>query len=100
MIPKRTLIDKVLFQNILKNGMVLHTPFFIFRYIRQKTPQYAFVVPKNIAKSAVLRVKLRRLGYNTIKDLNLPPLAGVFFYKNTKNLDFKGDIMKIFDKTS
>lgn len=82
----------------MKKGVIIHSPFFIFRYLKQKTPQYAFVVPKNLTKSAILRVKLRRLGYNSIKDIDLPHCAGIFFYKNVKNLDFKGDILKTLDK--
>ena len=98
MLPKRKRLNKTLFEEIMKKGVIIHSPFFVFRYLKQKTPQFAFVVPKSVAKSAVLRNKLRRQGYNTIKDLNLPSCAGIFFYKNPKNLDFKGDILNIFKK--
>ncbi len=102
MLPKRKRINKALFQEIIKKGNVIHSPFFIFRYIKQKTAQYAFVAPKSVGKSAVLRGKLRRTGYNCIKTLNLPFCAGIFFYKKTatnqENAILKADILSILGK--
>lgn len=102
MLPKRKRLNKTLFQEIMKKGVIIHSPFFVFRGIKQKTPQYAFVAPKTLIKSAVYRNKLRRKGYNLLKTIDLPNCAGIFFYKKTaindKNLDFKGDILNILDK--
>ncbi len=86
----------------MNKGVIIHSPFFIFRYLKQKTPQYAFVAPKTFVKSGVLRNKLRRKGYNVLKTVDLPLCAGIFFYKKEglqdKNLDFKGDILNILKK--
>lgn len=65
----------------MKEGKVLNSSFFVFRYIKQNTPQYAFVAPKSIAKMATKRNKLRRRGYNIIRSLPIKSVAGIFFYK-------------------
>lgn len=102
MLPKRKRVNKELFQNVLQKGEVFHSSFFIFRYIRQKTPQYAFVVPKTVAKSAVLRNKLRRLGYNSLNLTQIPPLAAIFFYKKQAQKisqnQIKDDILSLLKK--
>ncbi len=102
MLPKNKRIGKVLFQEVLKTGRTISSPFFVFRYIPQKTPQYAFVVPKSVAKKAVDRNKLRRQGYNTLYSIILPLVVGIFFYKKTaktaENVDIKGDILTILNK--
>jgi len=81
MLPKKKRITKALFQTIMKNGKVIHSPLFLFRYIKHSTPAYAFVVPKTVAKGAVARNSLRRKGYGGLRAFPLKPIAGVFFYK-------------------
>ena len=81
MLPKKKRVTKEQFLTIIKQRGTLSAPLFLFRYIPQKTPQYAFVVPKNIAKSAVERNRMRRQGYNTLRHQPLKPCAGIFFYK-------------------
>lgn len=102
MLSKRKRLDKTLFNETMKKGVIIHGQFFVFRYLRQKTQKYAFIVPKNLAKSAVLRNKLRRKGYNILKTIDLPLGVGIFFYKKIaiphKNLDFKGDILNVLKK--
>lgn len=103
MISKEKRVNSVLFQNIMKNGRVIHSPFFIFRYIEQETPQYSFVVPKNISKKAIFRNSKRRIGYNILKNISILSGAGIFFYKKDGVLSetsiLKDDIIKILKKT-
>lgn len=53
----------------------------MFKYLKQKDPQYAFVAPKSIAKKAIIRNGLRRKGYGALRLQVLPGCAGVFIYK-------------------
>ena len=63
---------------------------------------YAFVAPKKIAKTATKRNSLRRKGYNIIRNYELRPLSGVFFYKkealSVDTQDLKQDIDIILSK--
>jgi ribonuclease P protein component len=101
MLPKKKRITKELFQEIMTQGRVISSPLFTFRYQKKNTPQYAFVVPKNKVKKAILRNALRRQGYNVLKSTNLPKVAGIFFFKNGKleaKLNLKADILNILSK--
>ncbi len=82
MLPKKKRVTKELFQKIIKNGRIISSLLFTFKYLPRKSPQYAFVVPKIITKSAVKRNKYRRIGYNTLNlQDRIPNYAGVFLYK-------------------
>ena len=102
MLPKKKRVTKDLFQTIIKSGRVINSPFFIFRYIKQNSQNYAFVAPKKVAKTAVERNKLRRKGYNALSLLVKIPTAGIFFYKKeAKSATFKetkDDISNILNK--
>lgn len=82
MLAKKKRITKDLFQIIMKTGRVIHSPLFTFRYIKEG-PKYAFAVPKNVAKKAVDRNRMRRQGYNALRTCGLKPITGIFFYKKT-----------------
>lgn len=81
MLPKKKRVTKEIFQTIMEKGNIIPGSFFVFRYIKQDQPQYAFVAPKKIAKGAVERNSLRRAGYNILRLYNLKTNAGIFFYK-------------------
>ena len=102
MLPKKKRMTKEIFQNVMKNGKAFHGSLFLFRYFSLNGPQYAFVVPKNIAKSAVVRNKFRRIGYNTLIKQDLRSLTGIFFYKKealkSKKEDIEKEIMLILSK--
>jgi len=90
MIPKKNRINKKLFDIVFKQGLTIHNPVFMFKFLK-KSPDnihhFSFVVPKSVAKSAVLRNKLKRIGYNFLQTQDLPNIIGIFFYKkNTNNL--------------
>ena len=65
----------------MKKGNMLSNSLFSLRYLKQVAPQYAFVVPKSMAKRAVTRNKLRRYGYNTLRTLKISSGLGIFIYK-------------------
>lgn len=102
MFSKKKRVTKELFQAIMKQGKILSGSLFVFRYIEQNNPQYAFVAPKSVAKQAVDRNRLRRLGFNGLKVLPINSCAGIFFYKKeAKTASFKeikDDIKSILDR--
>lgn len=96
MFPKKKRVTKNTFQTIIKKGGIASGSFFILHYLKKDTPEYAFVVPKKIAKTAVKRNSLRRKGYNILRLYNLKHFAGIFFYKkealNASFAEIKEDI--------
>lgn len=102
MLPKKKRVTKELFQEIIKQGGTLSTSLFTFRYIKQKAPQYAFIVPKSVAKQALKRNLLRRKGYSVLRQNTPKSGAGLFFYKkHTKKItidDIKTNIDIILSK--
>ncbi len=103
MLPKNKRVTKDTFQTIMEKGSILHGSFFMFRYIKDSIPSYAFIAPKKIAKRAVLRNSLRRKGYNILRFYNLKLGSGLFFYKkealNAHTLDIKNDIENILKRS-
>jgi ribonuclease P protein component len=95
MLSKKKRVDKETFQIILKRGKIISSPLFTFYFIQNKEPRYAFVAPKKIFKTAVKRNKIRRIGYNVLKNLSINSGLGVFIYKkeaihlNTKEIQEK-----------
>lgn len=81
MLPKKNRVTKELFQILMKEGKVLSGPFFLFRYIPSIEPHYAFVAPKSAARGAVLRNRLRRVGYTSLSSFPITSGSGIFFYK-------------------
>ncbi len=102
MLPKNKRVNKELFRLIIKQGKTISSSIFLFRYIPQNKPQYAFVAPKSIAKKAVDRNYLRRQGYNALYLYPLKLYAGIFFYKKkVKEASFKeikNEIKSILEK--
>jgi len=86
----------------MDKGSIASGSFFLFRYLKQSEPQYAFVAPKKIAKTAALRNSLRRKGYNIIRKYSLKSFAGIFFYKKeaikASPIELKNDIEFILRK--
>ena len=96
MLLKKNRVTKDTFNVIMNKGSVIYGSFFVFRYLKQGLPQYAFVVSKKNAKTAVKRNSFRRKGYNIIRFFNLKSYAGIFFFKKEallcKNEELKKDI--------
>ncbi len=102
MLPKKKRVTKSTFLSIIDKGSIIYGSFFIFRYLKGNIPQYAFVAPKKIAKTAVKRNYLRRKGYNILNLYNLKSNSGIFFYKKealkASPLEIKNDIILILKK--
>jgi ribonuclease P protein component len=102
MLPKRKRVNKELFQDIMQKGRVVSGSLFTLRYISQKEPQYAFVVPKIVSKKAPERSSMRRFGYNTLNSQGLKQAAAIFFYKkeakNAQKEEIKADIVNLLTK--
>jgi ribonuclease P protein component len=81
MLPKKKRVIKKVFQTIIKEGKTFSTPLFLFYFLKSDQPQYAFVAPKKIFKTAVKRNKYRRIGYNVLRQLPIKNNTGIFFYK-------------------
>lgn len=81
MLPKKKRVTKNTFQTIMGKGSIISGSFFVLHCLKQDFPEYAFVVPKKIAKTVVKRNSLRRKGYNILRLYDLKSFAGIFFYK-------------------
>jgi len=81
----------------MDKGIIISGSFFVLRYIKQDNPQYVFVAPKKIAKTAVMRNSLRRKGYNILRLYDLKINAGIFFYKKEALIVEPKEIKKDLD---
>ena len=106
MLPKKNRADKKTIGKIFKEGSFISSPVLTFKFILDNngaTPQISFIAPKNIAKLAVKRNFLRRLGYAVLKKhlKDLPAgLAGVFVFKKFEDniLTLENEIKTILHK--
>ena len=105
MLPKKNRADTNEIDRIFKEGSSLNSPSLTFRYLKNAgaTTNISFIAPKSVAKLAVKRNLLRRLGYNAIeKHINrFPPLlTGVFIFKkyNDDVLILENEIKNILSK--
>lgn len=87
---KNKKVTKKLFNQIMKEGFSFYGTFFVFKLIKNyNNPQYAIVAPKNIAKMAVERNKLRKRGYSALRGFDVKNSQGILFYKRKeKNIPF------------
>jgi ribonuclease P protein component len=87
MLPKKNRADKKAVERVFKDGKFINSLSLTFKYVLIKNstpPRISFIAPKNVAKLAVKRNLLRRLGYNVLKNYinKFPPgLVAVFVYK-------------------
>lgn len=101
MLPKKNRADKKAVERIFKEGKFINSPFLTFKFILKKentgqtcenhrsdlctnVPRISFIAPKSVAKLAVKRNLLRRIGYNALgKYLNQFPagILGAFVFK-------------------
>lgn len=92
MLSKKKRVTKEVFQILMKEGKILSTPLFLFYFNKNTAPQFAFVAPKKIFKSAVLRNKYKRIGYNTLRGVILKQGRGIFVYKKQSQITPTGEI--------
>ena len=102
MFSKKKRVTKNTFKTIMEKGSIISGSFFVLHYLKQPIPQYAFVAPKKIAKTAVKRNSLRRKGYNILHSYKIESCGGIFFYKkealSVSNIEIKKDIDFILKK--
>lgn len=94
MLPKEKRVDKKTFEILIKDGKILFSSLFSFRYTEQENPRYAFVAPKKIFKTAVLRNKYKRIGFNFLKNIKPLKNIGLFVYKKEALVAEKEQIEK------
>ena len=87
MLKKINRANKKDIESIFEKGKFLNFPNLTFKFIMNNNssiPRISFIAPKNIAKLAVRRNSLRRIGYNVLKKyIKQFPLGtvGVFVFK-------------------
>lgn len=97
MLSKKKRVTKNTFKTIMEKGSIISGSFFVLHYLKQPLPQYAFVAPKKIAKTASKRNSLRRKGYNILRFYELKSDKGIFFYKKEALTASLGEIKKDID---
>lgn len=71
MLPRSQRNSTPSFKDIIKNGQFFHDQFFIFRILKkQGKSHFSVSVSKKIAKTAVLRNKIKRRVYSIIKKIS------------------------------
>lgn len=108
MLARNNRINKDVFADLLKKGVVLHSPLFSFRFAREETgAKVSFVVSKKIAANATDRNRMKRRGYSVVNALLKRSVVkfgfiGVFFYKkegvNASFKNIKAEIETLFKK--
>jgi ribonuclease P protein component len=106
MLPKRNRASTKEVDKIFKEGKFFVSSSLTFKYFKKynkKEVKISFIVPKNVAKLAVKRNFLRRLGYRVLeKNLHYFPigLLGVFIFKKYQDDFFilENEIKNILSK--
>jgi ribonuclease P protein component len=106
MLPKKNRADTKAVEKIFKEGKFVNSPNFTFKYILtggSSAPRISFIAPKSIAKLAVKRNFLRRLGYTALqKHIGQFPsgLVGVFVFRKYQDdvLIIENEIKNILAK--
>jgi ribonuclease P protein component len=98
MLPKANRAGTKEIDKIFKEGSFLNSPSLTFKYFKNsgKEVKISFIAPKSVAKLAVKRNMLRRLGYKALeKHISRFPLGitGAFVFKK-----YQDDILTIEDE--
>lgn len=89
MLAKKNRADTKIVEKVFKVGKFINSPVLSFKFKLNggsATPRVSFIAPKNIAKKAVDRNAMRRLGYEGLKKYikQLPAgLEGAFIFKKS-----------------
>lgn len=109
MLPKENRVDVELFDKIFKEGKSYHSDLLQLKTIStkdQKMSRFAFVVPKKIAKKAVIRNKLRRQGYEIVGDYlksTKPTTSSIFILKKNPDQEknqYQKEVIDLLKKAS
>lgn len=103
MLPKKKRLTKAVFSDIVKEGRNIHSTNVWFKFKKIKgSGLFSASVPKKIAKTAVLRNKIRRRIYAVIEEK--PDLQGVLFAKSDLSKvsfeELKNEVASLLDKAS
>ncbi len=118
MIPKNQRISRENFEIIMKKGGLTNSGLFSLRFLKnlpaqdrtdlegpENTTHFSVVVSKKVAKTAVLRNKIRRRGYSVLgkmrKSLNNPYFIILFAKKGAEKATFaetEAQILEILKK--
>ncbi len=93
-------------EKVFKVGKFINSPFLTFKYIlntKNSLPKISFIAPKSIAKKAVERNSLRRLGYQALKNhiKQFPAgIVGAFVFRKptAKVTEIENEIQTILNK--
>ncbi len=78
MLSKNHRLSACEFDTVFKDGTLVHTPHVMIRIILNTTDhKISVAVSKKYVKTAVARNRIRRLGYNTIREFDQLPAAHV-----------------------
>ena len=82
MFRKDRRINRRAFSSI-SNGKTIVSPLFSFKFVRksEQTSRFSIVVSKKVAKTAVLRNKLKRRMYEALGKTKICCISGVFYLK-------------------
>lgn len=87
MLPKNRRIPRKMFPLLQNRAKVFKNNLFLLRFVQnkeQKVSRFCFSVSKKVAKSAVVRNRLRRNGYRLLekyKDQIKPSALAVFYFR-------------------
>ncbi len=104
MVPKKQRINRETFDEIMKKGRIVHSGLFSLRFLKnlEKSTHFSVVVSKKIAKTAVLRNKIRRRIYSILRKTIKNPYFVILFTKKgvekAKFSEVKTEIEKIAEK--
>ncbi|MCX6752561.1 MAG: ribonuclease P protein component [Candidatus Nomurabacteria bacterium] len=106
MLPKNRRANKKDIDLLFKSGSSVSFPNLTFKFIKSSKDipsRISFIAPKNVAKKAVDRNRLRRLGYIVLKNhIGGSPLGivGVFIFRKYQDdvSILENEIKKILDK--
>lgn len=106
MLKKSKRLNTSIFNNIIEKGQSFHGPFLIVRAKSVDSPsKFAVSVPKKVAKTAVLRNKIKRRVFDCLKEIipNIKKNGNFIFIAKTgieklKYIQIKEEINKIFVK--
>jgi ribonuclease P protein component len=117
MLPKEKRVTSGSFEAILKKGALFHSSFFTLRILpcfaeatqgKPKESKFSVVVSKKVAKTAVLRNKIRRRVYSCIREIlktsstRKPGLLVFFAKKDVDKLKFinlKSEVENLLSKS-
>ncbi len=103
MISKSQRINRDNFENIMKKGGMINSSLFSLKFLKNpiNTTHFSVVVSKKVAKTAVLRNKIRRRGYSVFgkvaKSLNNPYFIILFVKRGAEKATFTETEVQILE---